>query len=225
MIDLKNLLSESKPQDLTVFVLGHDHKQFERIKNRDYLKHVRLDQLQVNEYQRNDFAESRFLFTKFENTIETNYVGLATASWNQKYKIQKDQTRTCMVDFLHRLELKPNRVWAARVTDGDWRAFSIWAHPGIETYLDKIEKITNIDSKGKSLWSNNFLCHKNVMTDFLAFFRKTWDTLNSQYNWDYNFGCRISDANRLSGMLAERVSMYYWRSRTDLDLIQMDQII
>jgi hypothetical protein len=220
--EIKDVIPKS--HDLTIYVLGHEAEQFEVIKNRPYLKSVRLDELVVGDYQRNDFAESRFFFTDFERHITTNYVGLASASWNKKYSYRRGQMQVHMVDFLHRLDFQPDRVWAGRIANENWRKFSEWAHPGIKYYLDFVEKITGLDAKGKSLWSNNFICHKEVMIDFVEYFRKTWDALNEECKWRFAYDCRITDNSRLSGMLAERVSMYYWRSRTDLDLVQIEQI-
>jgi|LakMenEpi03Aug12_release.lakeMendotaPanAssembly.Ray.scaffolds.fasta_scaffold67397_6 hypothetical protein len=223
MIDFKLNQVQIDSHDLTIYVLGHQEKQFELIKNRSYIHMVRLDLLEVGNFQRNDFAESRFLFTDFESNIATNYVGLASASWNKKYIYNKDQLKVCTVDFLHRLEMQPQRVWAAMVADKDWKKFTEWVHPGIDKYLNTIEEITEINPHSKSLWSNNFICHKDVMIDFLRYFRNAWTTLNDKYNWQFDYESKLNDKTRLSGMLAERVSMYYWASRKDLEILQIDQ--
>jgi lipopolysaccharide biosynthesis glycosyltransferase len=73
-------------EKISVAVLGHKKSQLDRIKLRPYIKKVNLNDVGKGVMTDNRWAESRAIFFKddvFWNDKE--FVGLATASWNQKY--------------------------------------------------------------------------------------------------------------------------------------------
>lgn len=204
---------------LHVYVLGHNEEQYKNIKTRDYLEFVRLDKLEVGEYQLNDFGENRFLYTGFEKNLPAEYVGTVTASWNTKNRYDFYGKYILMVDFLHELDLQPKTVWAPILALDDWMKYTEECHPGFDKYLKQLSEITGVTSARKTLWCSNFICHRDVMLDYVKFFKDTFEKVNAVHKWDYS-DFYMSDyyTDRRSAAIGERITMYYFSSRDDLEL-------
>jgi len=73
---------------LCIAVVGHSHKQFATIENRDYLKPLYLQNLELGEFskfQNNSTAEIRAFLSDIFEYDKYDYVGTTTASWHMKY--------------------------------------------------------------------------------------------------------------------------------------------
>jgi hypothetical protein len=68
-----------------ILSLGHDQKQFDLMESREYLFNTKLDELPTG--LDNDYGEGRIYAIDFDSLFpaDKKYVGLTTASWNQKY--------------------------------------------------------------------------------------------------------------------------------------------
>ncbi len=72
-------------KDFMILSLGHDQKQFDLMESREYLFNIKLDELPTS--LDNDYGEGRIYAIDFDSLfpVDKKYVGLTTASWNQKY--------------------------------------------------------------------------------------------------------------------------------------------
>lgn len=68
-----------------VLCLGHKAEQFDTIKDRDYISKVNLNELKTS--FGNEYSESRIYDISFDELFpkDKKYVGIVTASWNNKY--------------------------------------------------------------------------------------------------------------------------------------------
>lgn len=87
-IDDNNITGYKKKEhleldDYQVICLGHDQKQLDSISNRKYLQKINLNDINYD----CSFSESKLYSLDFNDIFESSkkYVGMVTASWNQKY--------------------------------------------------------------------------------------------------------------------------------------------
>ncbi|MDE2098821.1 MAG: hypothetical protein KGL39_16330 [Patescibacteria group bacterium] len=200
-------------QNLTLFVLGHRKRMLDRV---PVLPHVRrIDLRTISED--NDWAESRVWQSSVIADCDTEYVGLCTARWNDKYNGE------CLpIERLHHLRLSPDVVWAARTSWSDWLELSERDHPGIAAILWHLAEQMNVkDLFCRSVWSNNFIAHRDVVLDMRSFIWRCWALVMDKYGARPNFGMDGWDRCRANSYLIERFSMLYFCKRRDLSLMQI----
>ena len=74
-------------KNIQILCLGHNIKQFQSIEDRSYLTKINLNEINAGKYSDNKWAESR-IFMSEDNlfTSNTDFIGVVSASWNQKYE-------------------------------------------------------------------------------------------------------------------------------------------
>lgn len=182
---------------LNVFVCGHSPQCFEGIIHKPFLQMVNLSELEIGKYQDNQLAEHRFFLADLHTNAE--YVGVATTSWRHKYP------HCLQLHHLDRLKLAPKVVYAPRVAPKKWYFLSKLYHLGSEKYLREMAEISGLSLEaGESVWSNTFICHKDIYGEFLARWRAIFDHLYAKYGTDLDIDS--PDHSRRAGYLYERIA-------------------
>jgi len=84
---LDNHIKNNGFDNLQILCLGHKEEQFENFVDKPFLKKINLNKIDAGIYSDNKWAETRaFLSSKELFRENTEYKGLVTASWNQKYE-------------------------------------------------------------------------------------------------------------------------------------------
>ena len=219
--------SESFGSQVKVFVLSHEPHMLDRVPDRPYFEKVNLDELPLDRFQTNQLAESRIFLAPFMHRIKSEYVGFATARWNDKY----GYLGTIKLEDFHllKLHLKPNTVIVAQRTDNvngplgafdpvNWRSHLEHAHKGISVYLEELARVSGINNRNPSFWANNFICHRAVFKDFLKHWLDVFFYFYAKYGLDYKF--QTLDPNRQAAFLMEAITINYFSSRTDLNIVE-----
>lgn len=84
---IKSYANRKPFENVEILILGHTEKQFRSIIDRDYLKKININIASSGMYSQNTWSESRvFLLSDiFKN--ESQWIGIASASWNLKYEM------------------------------------------------------------------------------------------------------------------------------------------
>lgn len=207
-------MGRSASEDMRILVLGHLGYDLEAVEMRSYLSPVRLDRLGQNE-----LAESRIyldpgVMDRFEGR---EYVGLASARWDDKY-----EGKSTLLADLHwaRGLLAKDVVLAPDVWGSCWAEVTCRSNKGMERMLGELEKFTGMPlEKGPTFWSNNFICHRDVFSDYVAHFRKVYDHFHSKY--DDRFDYVGMDTRRTPAFFYEAVTVHYFSNRTDLEITRL----
>lgn len=72
--------------NIEIACLGHSEEQFKNIEEKSYIRKVNLNDLEIEKYGGNEWAESRAFLAKNLFSRDVDFVGYVTASWNSKYK-------------------------------------------------------------------------------------------------------------------------------------------
>lgn len=74
-------------EDIEILSLGHKQKQFDSIQDRSYLTKINLNDIDVDKWGGNEWAESR-AFYSYKKLFKKNtpFIGFTSASWNTKYE-------------------------------------------------------------------------------------------------------------------------------------------
>lgn len=176
---------------LIVFVLHNDKNYLNNIKNIEFIEKVNLNYLSLNQaYQRNELAENRFLiYLSNNNAIFDNYeyVGIASARWNEKYDVYTKKTILPIEEVGIGIEkFKKNHIYVPAPIK-DWYHESCHFHEGMNFYLDEILQRNNFKKEGMSFYSNNFIARKDIMVEFLKWWRKEFDYFFGKYGLDYDY--------------------------------------
>jgi len=207
-------------------LLGHDERQFENISKREYLCPYLLQDLDLGEFsdfQDNRFAEIRAFFCP--QLFESEYTGMVTASWNHKY------SNTNNIDNLHEwanlglLFGDPKVVLCANTMVFDWNAIARLKNPSedsVEYFVRHIgiDEICNI-----APISNQFICHKSVMSEICEFVKTHIRNFISFYDLVVK-PRRVGSFHekRKIAVEIEFLIMYYMASRPDLHIISNEEM-
>jgi hypothetical protein len=200
-----------------IFVLHHGTGP--RVE-RPYLHKINLDDLPIPaEFQDNRLAESRiYLWDEIAN-CEQEYLGFATASWDEKW------FRLLPLDRLHWIDsmLTPDQVLAALPTaTSSWMRDSETCHPGMAALIEEMSTVSAVPlSEQPTFWANNFVCHRDVFQSFLTSWKKMFFHFYRKYGFDPPFSVGTFDCKRKFAYLAERFTMLYFSSRSDLKILRI----
>lgn len=161
-----------------IFVIYHDKQVLDSIQSDNK---ILLGDLPIGEFQINALAENRFLWflSNNINLINTDFIGIAAASWNTKYSIKK-------IEELKNIQIQKNQVFVADKV-ANWYNASENCHPGMGKLIKEICQRNKFKIKGDSFWSNNFICHAEIMKNFLEWWRKEFLFFFEKYKIDPPF--------------------------------------
>jgi hypothetical protein len=200
------------PAPLKVFVLWHDSSRIWRYPWRWYHQYINLSELPIGEFKCEAIAESRAYLADLPIAPEDEYIGMASARWNEKYR--HEVTR---LENLHHLNLSPNVVWAADRTPHGWAYNSDYHHPGMYPLLEEMARITGLQlTNNPTLYGNNFVCHRSVFEDLVVHIRKVISYFHKKYHFDIPFNNGHFDRVRQAAYFYERATMLYFANRSDL---------
>jgi hypothetical protein len=205
-------LSLKSAPDLEVLILGHEDVDMPK---REFLEFVNLTWFDPD----NQWSESRVYEQIPAESIESEYVGLASVSWVKKY----EQWGVWAPWEFGELELSPKVVWVADDTldrysakPRPWIERMDEASIGIRIFIEELRDVSGLKEIRDSAWSNNYVMHRDVYADLAAFHRRMKAYFLKTYGPIPPY--LPLDPVRGWGYLAEAFSVHYLASRADLDL-------
>lgn len=179
-------------ENLKLFVIHNEEKMLSSVGNHKAIKKFNLNNLTIEDkYKNNSLAENRFLIYLSNNTSilkDYDYVGICSASWNSKYKIHESNPKVIQLEKIPDYIdcFKKNFIYVSALVK-DWYKESKEHHVGMELYINELLSRNNFKNKGTSFYSNNFICKKNIMIDFLRWWRSEFDYFFEKYKFDYEY--------------------------------------
>lgn len=196
-----------------IYILAENDEKLNRVQNHPNFRKINLCSLEIGEFQLGELAENRFYLS---NPEYFDVMGFASASWNKKYHHR--------IEALVDLKPQENQVYVADTVGINWAFRSDMNHPGMYKLLKELSSLTgkNLEA-GVTFYSNNFVCHGNVFSEFLPFWKKCFFYLFDKYGLNPPF------QNQWSGYkphlhpayLYERITMLYFANRQDLEICQL----
>jgi|GEM_PF-2863386 len=200
--------------DLTLLVLGHERERLKTCQNVPHAKCVYLPDIDAD----NSLAESRIFASNHIANAGTEYVGLCTARWNEKYA---GECRP--LERLHELPMGVSRVWAARPAEPDWLELTERDHPGMRRILEYLAGAMGArNPKRRSVWSNNLIAHWSVVRGLQDWVWRGLGLAFAEFGPKPRYGMAGWDKTRPLSYLAERISMLYFCMRDDLEIVRAE---
>ncbi len=229
---------------LVMYVVSHDQKILDEVPERNHLRKVLLQDLQINrEFLGEELAENRFLLTKDLCKLDVQWCGFASARWNHRFPKKPSLDA---LDQLFRNEkdnLSPNYFFAPNSMSLSQRQLKSWVraqndvHPGMGEILYKLIDFNEIDVNQNRIFNvvmgNCFIVSREIASDFLNFWQKNFWFLYKEFGLEapFSYRCQLCGFSstkgfdrwtnrRHAGYLLERVSSLFFTSRSDLHPIQ-----
>lgn len=160
------------------------------VPNCDFIKKVNL-QFVPGKHMHNSLAENRFLHHLATHTemIDHEFVGVMSGRYSQKYP------KKCRLRHLNLLKYARDEVKAPCTVD-DWYSHSERSHPGMGKLIDELCERNGFAKTGTSFYSNNFICHREVMKGFLAWWIENFEYFHRKYDDKFDFGSNYSLYNK-----------------------------
>ena len=177
------------------------------VPNRDFIVKVNLNSLPKCKYSENCLAENRFLYylaTRHE-LINEEYIGILSGRYKYKYP------KSCMMQHLHLLSYKRDEILVPCPTE-DWYSHSERSHPGMRHLVDELCERNMFKKEGSSFYSNNFICHRDVMIDFLRWWLENFEYFYGKYDNKFSFGStyELYQKNLHPSYFYERLTVAYF---------------
>jgi UDP-galactopyranose mutase len=220
---------------LHVYAVAHNAARLAMIPGASYISKLRLDQLAIAEELRGEqLAEGRAFLCETLDFAGKEYCGFVNARWNEKYAQNMGRNfqapRTVRLEEFYTLaeQLEPSTVLVPELAGNahgptGWATLADRNFPGMSKYLVELEGIgiLSMDGNAASVWNNNFICHNEVMEDFLTTWREAFWYLYERYGFNIEFGCPPSERHRKWGYLAEHITLMYFSNRPDLRIARV----
>lgn len=202
-------------KSVSLFVLSHDPAVLHEYRGDDRVVPANLNELSLPARLRGqDLAETRFFLTDFLDTVDSEWIGVLTGRWAEKFPrnpaIMDIPDR---IDFLERPDqaIAPALFWWPRADIARFSKRQDLRHPGMASLLDErgAPQVTPILGPGMNplVYNNQLIAHRTVVAGWLDFLRRSFDFYDSRYGLDLPFElecptcgalCRDRDGNRIS---------------------------
>ena len=179
-------------KEIQIFVLHNEKDVLNKITNSNFIKKINLNNLDLSKkYKDNSLAENRFFIYLSNNTSllpDCNYIGICSASWNSKYKTNEGNSDTVKLENISELacKFKKSFIYVPALVE-NWYDESISNHVGMEVYIDELLKRNKFKKTGFSFYSNNFICKKSILIEFLRWWRKDFNYFFEKYGYEYEY--------------------------------------
>lgn len=152
------------------------------VPNCDFIKKFNL-QFVPGKHRQNSLAENRFLhhLALNQSLLDSEYVGVMSGRYAEKYP------RATRLSHLNLVRYRPEEVVAPCVVE-DWYSHSERSHPGMRRLLDELCERNGFRNCGRSFYSNNFVCHRDVMKKFLSWWLENFEYFHGKYEDKFDFG-------------------------------------
>jgi hypothetical protein len=181
---------------LSIFVLSHDDALLAAVPARSELRRVDLRDLGLaGELATNSLAECRFFLSERALDVTTEYVGVLSARHDEKYAPSGVLTLEQLAQGAITPYLRPRRVFAPLITGpgGQWVEGSDLVHPGLTALVrEAAEQIPGADVSRRTMLASSFIAHRDVYLEFIAEFRRLFETFHARYGLDFPHVYRCS---------------------------------
>lgn len=212
--------------DYQILCLGHSDDQLLKIKDRAYLTKFNLNNINCDQR----FSESRIYSLDFNDIFDNDkkYVGIVTASWNQKYiglnPIDK------MEQWQAVREINNNSIICANgqnsyVFGGIERPVpSIMIKDLDNNKIDEILKSVGIKKKyAYSVVSNQIITQKEILKELFNFYQKN-NVLKKVQQFIEKYRLKAHQKkyqNRICGYITEAITMF-WIAENGFDIMPQE---
>lgn len=176
--------------NIILYVIHNEESYLNKIVANDSIKKFNLNKLSLDKiYQRNELAENRFLIYLSKNLHlleKYDYIGICAASWNEKYKTHENQVLPIEKINTYADKFKKGIVYVAAPVF-TWYEETINNHQGMEVYLKELLERNNFKKNGTSFYSNNFVCSKRIMIDFLKWWKIEFEYFFKKHGINYSY--------------------------------------
>lgn len=201
-----------------IAVLGHSPRQFESLPFRSWLFPTYLDRLDLGfhcEFQTNNWAEARaFLCDSLFDYSKYDYVGVVSASWNEKYH-RPSLEKIDRHEHIHSLFDKNTVLTGVLEPLGTWdTVFNKLGFTNGTKISDFVKSHFNkVDTEKLVPACNTMICHKSIYTKLCEFHKSTAKEVK-------DFVDKYGDmpSNKLAGVrkyayVVEAMTMAYFQSK------------
>ncbi len=209
--------------DIKIFVLHNEEEVLNKAVSNTFIKKINLNNLELNEkYKTNKLAENRFLIYLSNNISileNCDYIGICSASWDKKYKTDQEFSDVLKLEKVPNLVkyFKKNVIYVPAPIKENWYEKSIYMHEGMEVYIDELLKRNNFKKKGSSFYSNNFICKRSILIEFLKWWKKEFDYFFEKYECEYKYdsqNCPNYKENVNCAYFYERITVAYFANKS-----------
>lgn len=208
--------------DIKIFVIHNEEEVLNKASSNKFIKKINLNNLELNEkYKTNKLAENRFLIYLSNNIgilEDYDYIGICSASWDEKYKTDQEDSTVLKLEKVPDLvkSFKKNFIYVPAPIKEDWYEKSIYNHEGMEVYIDELLKRNNFKKTGSSFYSNNFICKRSILIEFLKWWKKEFDYFFEKYECEYEYNsenCPNYKENVNCAYFYERITVAYFANK------------
>lgn len=208
--------------EIKIFVLHNEEEVLNKVVSNKFIKKINLNNLELNEkYKTNKLAENRFLIYLSNNTSileDCDYIGICSASWDEKYKTNEESSAVLKLEKVPDLvkSFKKNFIYVPAPIKENWYEKSIYNHEGMEVYIDELLKRNNFKKTGSSFYSNNFICKRSILIEFLKWWKKEFDYFFEKYKCEYEYdseNCPNYKENVNCAYFYERITVAYFANK------------
>lgn len=229
-----------------LFVVSHDPRQLDEIKNRDSITLINLSALDLDKrISGNELAENRLFLARIDYEA-AQVIGCVSARWEERFP--KYPTLQNLPERISQLKggevLAPQGLVLTNSEFVKWVRNQDAVHPGMSAVMMDVIEFMKIDVslriQRRIVMGNNFVCSKDLFNDFLQFWREGFNYIDSKYGFEIPFTyrcpkCGLVDEEaiwrwtkaRHPAFFYERLTAIFFASRPDVSLlkIQNDRLV
>jgi hypothetical protein len=227
----------------TVHVVSHDDALLDSLPAGEWLAKSNLNRLGLpDELAGNELAENRFLLTDKLVEGDADFVGFASARWDERFPewpgLADIKDAIDLLPRDGRTYFGPQTIVASGPQVAAWAKAQDAVHPGMAPLstelLDAMGRNNLSDTRLRPItMGNNFVLPRPVAEEFLAYWQAAFTYLHEKYGFDLPFGYRcpkcglVDDAgvgrwsrSRHAGFFYERVSALFFATSPELRAVK-----
>lgn len=189
---------------MKLFIVNSNICLLKKIIEKGFMRKVNLCKINNDRCKDISLGTNKFIYHLANNDylIDEEFVGIADAAWNMKFK------NTCKMQYLNAATFNNNVIYSPCVST-TWYNDSIVKMPETKELMDDVLNRNSFSKKyGKSIFSNNFVCHKDIMKKYILWFANNFDYFFDKYKNTFT-----GDMKNKNGFFYERLTSIYFANQ------------
>lgn len=216
-----------------LYVLAHNDETLSRVPSHPQITKVDLRSLDLeSRWQSNQFAETRFLLSADSARLDTDFVGIASPSFSDKWP--DEPGLPYLAEHLPRSPVLGPRVGLAPyLSRGNWIEDVDAYHPGMTAILEALVASHSLHVTDRRVpQANTFVCSSELLLGLREFMSSLLSEVLDTYGPDlpFSYRCRFCGStseegvghygrDRHIGFLSERLTMLYFAKQRGITFL------
>lgn len=161
---------------MKLFIIHHNICLLKKSCSKPFIAKINLCKIKNDKCSDYYFGINKFIYhlNNKEELLNDEIIGIVDAKYNAKFH------KVCRLEYLNAINYDKEFIYSPDLSSS-WYEKSIEKMPICKDFMDDVISHNNFEKNKQSIFSNNFICHKNILKTFCSWYVKNFDIFYEKY--------------------------------------------